>query len=51
MQYIKGQTLQQAWPVLTPSQRTQVLAQQSDYIAEMHALHGIHLAALMARAL
>lgn len=32
MEYIEGQTLQQAWPILTPDQRSNVLAQLSDYL-------------------
>ncbi|QPG97664.1 hypothetical protein C2857_006686 [Epichloe festucae Fl1] len=43
MKYIEGQTLQQAWPVLTPDQRSNILAQLSDYIAQMRALRGIYL--------
>lgn len=46
MKYIEGQTLQQAWPVLTPDQRSNILAQLSDYIAQMRALRGIYLGRL-----
>lgn len=46
MEYIKGQTLQQAWPTLTPSQRSDVLAQLSDYIAQMRSLRGTYLGRL-----
>lgn len=46
MEYIEGQTLQQAWPVLTPDQRSDILAELSGYIAQMRALGGIHLGRL-----
>ncbi|KAK7703393.1 hypothetical protein SLS64_009062 [Diaporthe eres] len=46
MQYVEGQTLQQAWPVLTPDQQSDVLAQLSDYIAQLRALRGIHIGRL-----
>lgn len=46
MEYIEGQTLQQAWPVLTSSQRSEILAQLSDYIAQMRSLGGISLGRL-----
>ncbi|OIW26255.1 kinase-like protein [Coniochaeta ligniaria NRRL 30616] len=46
MEYVEGQTLQQAWPVLTPDQRSDIMAQLSDYIAQMRALSGIHLGRL-----
>ncbi|KAG9255085.1 kinase-like domain-containing protein [Emericellopsis atlantica] len=46
MEYIEGQTLQQAWPVLTPEQRSDILAELSGYIAQMRALGGIHLGRL-----
>lgn len=42
-QYIEGQTLQQAWPILTPSQRSEILAQLRDYIAQMRSLSGIYI--------
>lgn len=46
MEYIEGQTLQQAWPILTPDQRSEVMAQLSDYLAQMRALPGIYLGRL-----
>lgn len=46
MEYIEGQTLQQAWRTLTPSQRSGVLAQLSDYIAQMRSVRGIYLGRL-----
>lgn len=46
MEYVEGQTLQQAWPVLTPEQRSDIKAQLSDYIAQMRALSGDHLGRL-----
>jgi tRNA A-37 threonylcarbamoyl transferase component Bud32 len=46
MEYVEGQTLHQAWPVLTLDQRSGILAQLSDYIAQMRALGGIYLGRL-----
>ncbi|KAK1768748.1 kinase-like domain-containing protein [Phialemonium atrogriseum] len=46
MEYVEGQTLQQAWPVLTPDQRSDIMAQLSGYIAQMRSLGGIHLGRL-----
>ena len=46
MEYIEGQTLQQAWPVLTPDQRSAILDQLRDYIAQMRALGGDHVGRL-----
>ncbi|KUI55080.1 hypothetical protein VP1G_02422 [Cytospora mali] len=46
MQYVEGQTLRQAWPVLTPGERSGILAQLSDYIAQMRALGGIYIGRL-----
>lgn len=43
MEYVEGQTLQQAWPVLTPNQQSEILAQLSDYIAQMRSLSGTSL--------
>lgn len=43
MEYIEGQTLRQAWPVLTPSERSEIMAQLRDYIAQLRALPGIYL--------
>ncbi|KAJ4316476.1 hypothetical protein N0V84_007832 [Fusarium piperis] len=46
MEYIEGKTLQQAWPVLTPDQRSNILAELSGYIAQMRALGGIYIGRL-----
>ncbi|CAK7208439.1 hypothetical protein SCUCBS95973_000103 [Sporothrix curviconia] len=46
MDYVEGQTLRQAWPVLTPDQRTAVLAQLRDYIAQLQVLSGTKLGRL-----
>ncbi|EFY88252.1 hypothetical protein MAC_05725 [Metarhizium acridum CQMa 102] len=43
MEYIEGQTLKQAWPALTLDQRSEILAQLRDYIAQMRRLGGIYL--------
>lgn len=42
MEYIEGQTLQQAWPILTLAQRSDILAQLRNYIAQLRALPGIY---------
>ncbi|KAK7407824.1 hypothetical protein QQX98_009995 [Neonectria punicea] len=46
MEYIEGQTLKEAWPSLTPDQRSDILAQLSGYMAQMRALGGICLGRL-----
>ncbi|KAK4154542.1 kinase-like domain-containing protein [Chaetomidium leptoderma] len=46
MEYIEGQMLQQAWPVLTNDQRTNILDDLRGYIAQLHALSGIHIGRL-----
>lgn len=46
MQYVEGQTLRQVWPVLTPEERSGILDQLSDYMAQMRALGGIYLGRL-----
>lgn len=46
MEYIEGQTLRQAWPVLTPSERSEILAQLSGYITQLRSLPGIYLGRL-----
>lgn len=46
LEYIEGQTLQQAWPVLTPSQRSDIMTQLSGYIAQMRALSGLYIGRL-----
>lgn len=38
MEYVEGQTLRQAWPVLTPAQRTGILDQLRGYLAQLQAL-------------
>jgi hypothetical protein len=46
MEYIEGQSLKEAWPSLEPDQRSGILAQLSDYIAQMRALKGIYIGRL-----
>ncbi|KAI0857616.1 kinase-like domain-containing protein [Xylaria cubensis] len=46
MEYIEGQTLKQAWPVLTPDQRSDILDQLRGYIAQLRALKGTQLGRL-----
>ncbi|RSM00610.1 hypothetical protein CEP52_009052 [Fusarium oligoseptatum] len=46
MEYVEGETLQQAWPGLTDDQRSGVLAQLREYISQMRALGGIYLGRL-----
>ncbi|KAJ4138413.1 hypothetical protein NW768_002240 [Fusarium equiseti] len=46
MEYIEGQSLKEAWPSLEPHQRSEILAQLSDYIAQMRALKGIYIGRL-----
>ncbi|KAK7431651.1 hypothetical protein QQZ08_001870 [Neonectria magnoliae] len=46
MEYIEGQTLKEAWPSLTPDQRSDILAQLRGYMAQMRALGGICLGRL-----
>jgi hypothetical protein len=46
MEYVEGETLQQAWPGLTEDQRSGILAQLRGYIAQMRALGGIYLGRL-----
>ncbi|KAG8674265.1 hypothetical protein FPOAC2_00271 [Fusarium poae] len=46
MEYIEGQTLQQAWPVLTPDQQSDILDELKGYIAQMRALRGTYLGRL-----
>lgn len=43
MEYIEGQTLKEAWPTLTPNQRTGILDQLRDYIAQLRAMPGTYL--------
>ncbi|OAA43763.1 Protein kinase-like domain protein [Metarhizium rileyi] len=43
MKFVEGQTLKEAWPVLTHDQRSNILVQLRDYIAQMRALSGIYL--------
>jgi hypothetical protein len=43
MVYIEGQTLKEVWPSLKPEERTAMLAQLKDYIAQMRALKGTYL--------
>lgn len=46
MDYIEGETLQQAWTTLTPAQRSDILIQLGGYIAQMRALQAIYLGRL-----
>lgn len=46
MEYIDGQTLKEAWPALTPDQRSGILAQLAGYLAQLRALSGVHLGRL-----
>ena len=46
MEFVEGQTLQQAWPVLTSDQRVDVLAQLTGYIAQLRNLRGVHIGRL-----
>ncbi|KAI0118369.1 kinase-like domain-containing protein [Nemania sp. FL0031] len=46
MEYIEGETLQQAWPVLTPDQRSDILDQLRGYIAQLRALKGTQISRL-----
>ncbi|KAK0627107.1 kinase-like domain-containing protein [Immersiella caudata] len=46
MEYVEGQTLQQAWPVLTDDQRSEILAELRGYIAQMRALSGEYIGRL-----
>ncbi|KAF7514530.1 hypothetical protein G7054_g15235 [Neopestalotiopsis clavispora] len=43
MEYIDGSTLQEAWPTLTTEQRSDILNELSDYIAQMRRLGGLYL--------
>ncbi|KAF4944895.1 hypothetical protein FGADI_12364 [Fusarium gaditjirri] len=43
MEYIQGQTLKEVWPSLKPNERSEILAQLKDYIAQMRALKGTYL--------
>ena len=46
MEYIEGQTLQQAWPVLTPTERSGILGQLRGYIKQLRALSGMYVGRL-----
>jgi hypothetical protein len=46
MEYVDGQTLRQAWPILTPGQRSDILEQLRNYITQMQALGGLYLGRL-----
>ncbi|KAJ4005057.1 hypothetical protein NW752_011574 [Fusarium irregulare] len=49
MEYIEGQSLKEAWPSLEPHQRSEILAQLSDYIAQMRALQGAIVPSIFTR--
>ncbi|KAH6954220.1 hypothetical protein FAVG1_02287 [Fusarium avenaceum] len=46
MEYVEGQTVKEAWPSLEPHQRSEILEQLKDYIAQMCSLKGLHLGRL-----
>ncbi|KAI0528038.1 kinase-like domain-containing protein [Xylaria bambusicola] len=46
MEYVDGQTLKQAWSVLTPDQRSDILDQLRGYIAQLRALKGTKIGRL-----
>lgn len=46
MEYIEGQTLRQAWPVLTPDERSVILDELKGYIAQMRVLSGTSIGRL-----
>jgi tRNA A-37 threonylcarbamoyl transferase component Bud32 len=46
MEYVEGQTLEQAWPVLTSEERSNIVVELRGYIAHLHALPGIYIGRL-----
>lgn len=46
MEYIEGETLKEAWPTLTPGQRSDIMAQLEGYISQMRALRGLYVGRL-----
>lgn len=46
MEYVEGQTLKEAWPSLEPHQRSEILDQLKDYMAQMRSPKGLYLGRL-----
>lgn len=46
MEYVQGQTLEKAWPVLTSEERSNIIVELRGYIAQLHALPGIYIGRL-----
>lgn len=46
MEYVEGQTLKQAWLVLTPDEQRNILAQLSGYVKQLQALRGLYIGRL-----
>ncbi|KAM3508867.1 hypothetical protein MY10362_000918 [Beauveria mimosiformis] len=46
MSFIEGQTLQQAWPVLTQDERSTILRELREYITQLRAISGNHVGRL-----
>ncbi|OAA68588.1 Protein kinase-like domain protein [Niveomyces insectorum RCEF 264] len=46
MEYVEGQTLRQAWAVLTPGERATIMDQLRGYVAQLQALAGTQLGRL-----
>lgn len=46
MEYVQGQTLEKAWPILTSEERSNILVELRGYIAQLHALPGIYIGRL-----
>lgn len=46
MEYVVGQTLKQAWPVLTLAERLNIVAELTGYIVQLRALPGIYIGRL-----
>ncbi|KAI9903227.1 hypothetical protein N3K66_002579 [Trichothecium roseum] len=46
MEFIEGETLKEAWPTLTPDQRSDIMTQLEGYISQMRALRGLYLGRL-----
>ncbi|KAM3526475.1 hypothetical protein NHJ13051_003414 [Beauveria bassiana] len=46
MSFVEGQTLQQAWPVLTQDERSAILRDLKEYITQLRAISGNHVGRL-----
>ncbi|KAF4978002.1 hypothetical protein FZEAL_5547 [Fusarium zealandicum] len=46
MEYVQGQTLKEAWPSLEYRQRSEILVQLKDYLAQIRSLKGLYLGRL-----